>query len=192
MYEMALNRFEDLLRWPNGTPNNRRHISIRTISNKDKALIRKRDGSEGEWYHGYRKAFPIDDERETAQDMIRYVNKAEKKIDYDTEGYIVLSLEVGDDKDKEVIGGATVNRITSKDYTLAVFENSFIKNPYRNRGFGKLMKQAKMQLVDKEANSLNSRFVGIVAETEDPKKMSAEDYKNTTMDLSCGGKCSVS
>lgn len=175
-------KFEDVLRWPYEVPKKQRHISIRVIDGKSQDLIMQKDGSEGRWYHGYRKAFPIEDERDTPRDMIKYIKRAEEKYKYKTEGYMVLSLEIGDDKSKEIIGGATVNRITSNDYTMAVFENSFIKHKYRNKGFGKLMKKIKAQLVNDEANNLHSKFVGVLAETEDPKKMSDEDYKKSTMD----------
>lgn len=175
-------KFEDVLRWPNEVPKKQRHISIRVVDGKNQDLIMQKDGSEGRWYHGYRKAFPIEDERETPQDIVKYIKQAEAKKKYKTEGYMVLSLEVGDDKEKEIIGGATVNRITCKDYTMGVFEHSFIRRDYRNKGFGKLMKKVKMHLVNDEADSLNSKFIGILAETEDPKKMSVEGYKKSTMD----------
>lgn len=158
----------------------KRYLSVRILDGGDKELILKRDGSEGDWYRIYKKAFPIADERETPQNFIKSLKK--KKKPRKRTGYTIFSLELRNDK-KEIVGGATVNRLTCDDFTVVVFEYSFIKKKYRGRGFGKLLKEVKIHFMKEQAGKKGSKLVGILAETENPKKMLPENIEKSNMAL---------
>lgn len=152
---------------------------IKDEESREKIITK--DGSEGVWYKEFKRAFPIKDERETPDDIIYLLKKSEKHPE--NQDYIVISLEIEDEGKGKVIGGATANRLTSDDYTVAVFSYVFLNEEYREKGLGTLLTKARLDEVKRQADNLGSKFVAALAETENPEKMSAESLKKEGMNL---------
>lgn len=159
---------------------NLENLTTRIIKDeKSREKIITKDGSEGVWYKEFKKAFPIRDERETPDDIIYLLKKSEEHPE--NQDYIVISLEIKDKGKGKVIGGAAANRLTSDDYTMAVFTYVFLNEEYREKGLGTLLTKARLDEVKRQADNLGSKFVAVLAETENPKKMSAESLKKEGM-----------
>lgn len=142
---------------------------------KDKKSLEKiqtKDDSEGSWYKAYKKAFPIKDEREDPEGFLYMLKESKQYPEW--QDYIIMSLE---DQKGKVVGGATANRLTSDDYTIAVFEYLFLDKAYRGKGLVDTLTKARLNEVQKQADKLGSKFVATLAETENLEKMSAEDLK---------------
>lgn len=151
---------------------------------KSKGKILTKNGSEGSWYKEFKKAFPIDDERETPKGFIEVLEESKKSPK--SRGYIIHSLEAEDKGKDRVIGGSVTNRLTSDDYTVAVWEYVFIDKGYRRKGLGKLLAKAQLDEVKRQADNLGSKFVATLAETENPEKMSSKNIKKNEMNLKTG------
>lgn len=158
------------------------NISLKVIKDEnDKHMVLTKDGFEGPWYKQYKKAFPIDDERETPKKIINILEMAQKNPR--NHGYIILSLEMEEKEKRKVVGGAIANRLTCEDYTIATFEYVFVDKKYRGKSLGRLLTEARADEVKKQAESLDSKFVAILSEIENPKKMSINDVKKSDMDI---------
>lgn len=161
---------------------NLENLTIRIIKDeKSREKILTKDGSEGIWYKEFKEAFPIKDERETPDDIIYLFKESEKHPE--NQDYVVVSLEIKDKGKESVIGGATANRLTSDDYTVAVFPYTFLNEKYRKKGLGTLLRKARFDEVKRQADNLGSKFVAELAETENPEKMPAESLKKEGMNL---------
>jgi hypothetical protein len=139
--------------------------------------IIKKDGTEGLWYREFRKAFPVNTEREKPEEFIQLLKDSKKHLKKND--YVIMSLE----DENEIIGGSTINRLTSNDYTVAIFEYTFIDKKYRNLGLGKVFTSEKLDEIKKQAESLESKFVAILAETKNPERTSLTDVQKEDMSI---------
>lgn len=143
--------------------------------------IRAKDGSEGLWYQEYKKAFPITNERETPEGFIHILKEGKKHPK--SRDYIMMSLEAKIKGENKIIGGSTVNRLTSNDYTVAIFEYTFVDKNYREKGIGGILTKVKLEEVKRQADSLNSKFVATLSETKNLEKASKNDIKKEDMNI---------
>lgn len=152
-------------------------LNIFGTDEKSLEKIIKKDGLEGSWYQEFRKAFPMDTERERPEGFVQLLKNSKKN--FKKHDYIIISLE---DKN-EIIGGSTMNRLTSEDYTVAIFEYTFIDKRYRNLGLGRVFTREKLDEIKRQAENLESKFVATLAETKNPERTSLTDFKKEDMSI---------